>query len=289
MSANTSSTRHLGHPLWLHQDSGKRNHTTDPLKLIQLTDPHLFAAPQGRLLGITTRRSFESVLEMALERSSGAQALVLTGDLVHDESTAGYRYLHDMLNSTGLPYFCTPGNHDQQRLMDEHLGAAAVGPFALRRLEGWNLVFLNSSRCDSDGGHLKPEQIAQLEDLLADDRAPTLLFMHHHPIPVQSDWMDGIGIDNGDSLIATCDRNPQVKGIIFGHIHQEFSSYRQGYQILGTPSTCIQFLPRNQCFALDSTPPGYRTLSLHADGRLETEVQRLDSYEELPIYQAQGY
>jgi hypothetical protein len=29
-----------------------------PFRLVQLTDPHLFADPSGQLLGITTRRSF---------------------------------------------------------------------------------------------------------------------------------------------------------------------------------------------------------------------------------------
>ena len=41
---------------------------------------------------------------------------------------------------------------------------------------------------------------------------------------------------------------------------------------MSTPSTCAQFLPRSDFFALDERPPGLRWLELHADGRIETEV-----------------
>ncbi|EXJ14394.1 3',5'-cyclic-AMP phosphodiesterase [Imhoffiella purpurea] len=259
------------------------------MRIIQLTDLHLFADPQGSLLGITTRNSFEAVLEMALEQSPDARAMVITGDLVHDDSPASYRYLRDTLRQTGLPCFCTAGNHDPQNLMDEHLGGYGVGPFALRRLDGWNLIFLDSNVNGSDGGHLAPEHIAQLENLLDDDGAPTLLFMHHHPIPVGSVWMDTMGIDNGDRLIALCNGHPQIKGILFGHIHQCFERDLGGYQVLGSPSTCIQFLPHSLDFALDNKPPGYRELDLHPDGRLTSRVMRLDHYAERPIHQVGGY
>ena len=41
---------------------------------------------------------------------------------------------------------------------------------------------------------------------------------------------------------------------------------------MSTPSTCAQFLPRSEFFALDDRPPGLRWLELHADGHIETEV-----------------
>jgi Icc protein len=41
---------------------------------------------------------------------------------------------------------------------------------------------------------------------------------------------------------------------------------------VSTPSTCAQFLPKSEFFALDERPPAARWLELHADGRIETEV-----------------
>jgi Icc protein len=44
---------------------------------------------------------------------------------------------------------------------------------------------------------------------------------------------------------------------------------------MSTPSTCIQFKPGSKTFALDDLPPGYRRLDLHADGNIDTAVERL--------------
>ena len=42
--------------------------------------------------------------------------------------------------------------------------------------------------------------------------------------------------------------------------------------LLATPSTCAQFLPNSDEFAVDPRPPAYRTFELRADGSLLTEV-----------------
>lgn len=260
-----------------------------PLRLLQLTDPHLFAEPAGRLLGITTRSSFEAVLALALEGHKQAHALILTGDLVHDESPAGYRYLRQTLEGTGLPYFCIAGNHDRRDLMNEHLGNAALEPFSIRPFYSWNLIFLDSLDPGRNSGRLPLEQLAQLSDLLLVRKEPSVVFLHHHPTPIKSAWMDTMGAENGADLIRICERNTQVKAVVFGHIHQEFSSSQAGCQILGTPSTCIQFLPDSKDFALDDLPPGYRELTLYPDGRLTTHVVRLEGLLETPTPHAEGY
>jgi len=271
------------------QDLNSSNQSSDPLQLLHLTDLHLFADASGRLLGVTTRASFEAVLELALASVPEATALILTGDLVHDESTAGYRYLRRVLDMTNLPYFCIPGNHDRQNPMVDCLGSAALGPIALRRLGAWNLVFLDSTIVGSEGGRVSREQLEQLGGLLDDDDAPTLLFIHHHPSPVGSAWVDTMGVANGAELLELCDTYPQVKGIAFGHVHQSFSRLHGNMLMMGTPSTCIQFLPGNDVFALDEAPPGFRVLTLHPHGEFTSEVARLDRALESPLLQAEGY
>lgn len=260
-----------------------------PLRLLQLTDLHLFGDSDGQLLGITTRHSFEAVLDLALSSRPRPDALILSGDLVHDEAPAGYRYLREVLERTELPYYCVPGNHDDPTLMAAYLGSAALGPIALRRLDSWNLVFLDSRVPGENGGHLAETQLTQLAELLTDDTAPTLVVLHHHPIAIQSAWMDTLGVDNGTELLALCDRYPQIKGILFGHIHQAFSCEYAQCTILGTPATCFQFMPGSRDFAIDDRPPGYRELALYPDGRLITRIQRLDHYCQLPLQQAKGY
>jgi 3',5'-cyclic-AMP phosphodiesterase len=260
-----------------------------PLRLLQLTDPHLFGDPGGQLLGITTRRSFESVLALALSETPAPDALILTGDLVHDETPAGYRYLRERLKRTGIPHYCIGGNHDVQPLMVDQLGPAALGAVALRRLDRWNLIFLDSSDPGSDGGRLTETQLDRLADLLADERAPALICLHHHPSVIGSAWIDRIGVANGAALLELCERHPQVKAVLFGHIHQEFSAQHGECQLLGAPATCFQFKPGSRDFAIDELPPGYRELMLYPDGQLTTRVIRLAQYAERPLHQAGGY
>ncbi|MGE5154256.1 MAG: 3',5'-cyclic-AMP phosphodiesterase [Bdellovibrio bacteriovorus] len=260
-----------------------------PLRLVQITDSHLFADPRGKLLGLTTRDSFLAVLALALGTGPRPDALVMTGDLVHDETAEAYAYLQGVLEATGLPCYCIPGNHDQPELMTQWLGAAALDPVASRRLGRWNLLFLDSTRPGEEGGHLEDDQLAQLDRLLSGNPSPSLVFLHQHPTSVHSAWMDTMDVANGAELIAVCDRHPNVRALVFGHIHQEFVAEHGGYHILGAPSTCVQFLPESEDFALDTRPPGYRELLLYADGRLETWVRRLAAYPERPNAASNGY
>jgi len=263
----------------------------EPARLVQITDPHLFASPEGKLLGLTTRQSFEAVLALALGdgASAPADALVMTGDLVHDETPEGYRYLHGVLQATGLTCYCIPGNHDRPDLMERCLGAAAVGRVASRPLGPWNLLFLDSTRPGQEGGLLERDQLDQLDGLLAGNPAPSVVFLHQHPISIRSAWMDTMDVENGAELIAVCDRHPNVRALVFGHIHQEFVAEQSGYLILGAPSTCVQFLPGSEDFAMDTRTPGYRELLLYPDGQLETSVWRLSAYPEPLNTAAEGY
>jgi 3',5'-cyclic-AMP phosphodiesterase len=63
--------------------------------------------------------------------------------------------------------------------------------------------------------------------------------------------------------------------MVWGHVHQQFDSRRKGVRLLSVPSTCAQFLPHADQFALDPSPPGYRRLTLCADGSIDTEVIRV--------------
>jgi 3',5'-cyclic-AMP phosphodiesterase len=101
--------------------------------------------------------------------------------------------------------------------------------------------------------------------------------------------MDSIGLRNPEALFAVLDRFPQVRAVLWGHVHQEYDQLRNGVRLLASPSTCIQFAPDSVEFKVDSTAPGYRWLRLHADGRLETGVSRVEGLAFEVDYSGQGY
>ncbi len=248
------------------------------LRILQVTDTHLYADPEGCLLGLNTLNSLDAVLELTQRQLGPVDLVLATGDLVHDASASGYSRLRERLSGLNAPVYCLPGNHDLPNAMREHLvgGPVQMLPWVLRG--DWLLVFLDSTIPEEDGGHLRSEELDRLAAIL--QRYPkqhSLICLHHHPLAAGSRWMDSMTVDNADQLLAIVERHPQVRGLLWGHIHQEFDRTRQGVRFLGSPSTCIQFTPNKHGFGVDSTPPGYRWLALQPDGQIQTGVERLAS------------
>jgi len=65
--------------------------------------------------------------------------------------------------------------------------------------------------------------------------------------------------------------------MVWGHVHQQHDSRRGAVCMLGTPSTCAQFLPHSERFAIDAAPPAYRFLELRADGNIDTAVMQVEA------------
>ncbi|WP_242466351.1 metallophosphoesterase [Chromatium okenii] len=258
-----------------------------PLRVAQLSDLHLFAAPSSQLLGITTRTSFEAVLALALE--SAPAALLVTGDLVQDHSATAYQALRKRLDASAVPYDVLAGNHDHPDLCAAHFGAGSVAAVRWQRRADWNLGLLNSQVSGRNRGGIVPAQLAAIEQRLRADAAPTVLALHHHPLPSGSAWLDQLDAEGGAELLALCDAYPQVRAVLFGHIHQEFTQARGHYQLLAAPATCVQFQPHSAQFAVGRQQPGYREVLLHADGHLTSRVVRLSRYHEVPLAQSTGY
>jgi Icc protein len=96
--------------------------------------------------------------------------------------------------------------------------------------------------------------------------------MHHQPLPMGSAWLDGVGLRDAAEFLKVVDGHDNVRVVLWGHVHQASDRQRGAVRFLSTPSTCSQFLPGSDFFALDDRPPGLRWLELHADGSVNTEV-----------------
>ncbi len=94
---------------------------------------------------------------------------------------------------------------------------------------------------------------------------------------------------NAQDLFALLERFPQVKGVVYGHIHQTMDVKRNGIRFLGCPSTCFQFKRDSEEFALDFMPHGYRWIELYPDGEIRTGVVRMDSVPEGLDMDSRGY
>lgn len=245
-------------------------------RVLQFTDLHLYAEPDQTLFGVPTRRTFEEVLAKSQTRHWPPDIILLTGDLVHDERREGYRYLRQVIDRCGVPCFCIPGNHDHKGHLASEVDPLAAEPFRAERIGAWDLLLLDSTIDGSDAGRLQPGALAQVEQHLAANQGrPTLISLHHQPVPVGSRWIDTMKVEDGAALLQLTARYPQLRLILWGHVHQSFDRLHGPTRLLATPSTCAQFAPGHEEFALDDQLPGYRWLELHPDGRLDTDIERV--------------
>ena len=243
------------------------------IRLLQLSDPHLFGSDTGTLRGVETRQSLQSVLQHAHGQIADAAAILLTGDLVNDDPS-GYATVRELLGAAGKPVWCLPGNHDDPLVMRRELAATPFHVGGFHDLGNWRIVLLDSCVPGEVHGQLSAAELARLESALAGaGERHVLVALHHHPIPMGSRWIDAVGLRNPQALFAITDRCAQVRAMVWGHVHQQHDSRRGAVRMLATPSTCAQFLPHSDRFAIDSAPPAWRCLALHADGSIETEVR----------------
>jgi len=246
------------------------------VRLVQLTDLHLNAAPRQGMVDPGNDELFRLVLAHAATAPERPDVLVLTGDLVHDGAPSGYRRLAHEVRRHGLRACALPGNHDDPEAMADTLGAEGVFCGTALRLGGWSLVLLDTHLPGTDDGELGEAQLSLLEGALGDGQdTHVLIALHHHPVPVGSRWIDAMGLRDAPAFWSLIAGHPRVRGVLCGHVHQEHSIRRGGIPTWTTPATCRQFAPHRDQFTLDDRPPGYRCLALHPDGRVETSVVRV--------------
>jgi Icc protein len=101
--------------------------------------------------------------------------------------------------------------------------------------------------------------------------------MHHQPVKVGSSWIDTMAIENPAPLFEVIDRHEQVRGVLWGHVHQTFEGRRGHIRLMASPSTCVQFAPGMDDFQVDEEPPGFRLLALLPDGEIRSQVLRVDT------------
>lgn len=249
------------------------------IRILQLSDPHLLSDPDSRHRNVPTYRSFRRVLRHLDSQVSGFDWVILTGDLAHDEQRETYRLLRRTLEERSTPWRMIPGNHDCRALMREVFpemtgsGRDSFG-FCLD-LPGWKLVGLDSRLPGSASGRVGRRQVNWLrKELEAGSGVPTILFIHHPPVPVGCPWLDRIGLEDAGQLRSVVEAAPQVQLVLCGHVHHEFRGRLGEVEVLSAPSTAFQFVPQGEVPVFDPAPPGARILELDGS-RWRTRVVRV--------------
>ena len=268
----------------------------EQVNILQITDLHLSTPVSSSVDGDTNnseatvcQQCFETVLQQALSSDIRCDLIIVTGDLVNEVKPAIYDHIFEVLQATHIPFACIAGNHDvtdeigsDLPFFERELIAQPADPRLLSRhvieTDRWQLLLLDSSITGKVAGEITPTDIDWLCERLGACDKPALIALHHHVIPVDSDWIDTHMAKNSEAFWQHLLGFDHLKVIISGHTHQEQVRHRQGVTVYSTPSTCYQFKPYENDFSYDkSVPPGYRWLQLANNGKVASWVERLDT------------
>jgi len=249
--------------------------------IVQISDTHLFEDPAERLWDVTPEHHIDAVIDAVVAAAPEPELVLVTGDCSGDGSIASYQRLGEKIARLKAPAWYIAGNHDDAALMAKMLMGRSLDKeklcYSVDAI-GWRFVLLDSSVRGEDTGCIGNAQREWLRNTLAEaPTTPTIVAVHHNPVPVGSQWLDTMTISDGAALLAILDTAAQVKAVLFGHVHQEFEDYRDGTLYASVPSTFFQFKPRSKEFGRDDThTAGVRLLRL-VGSTAQTTVLRVGS------------
>ena len=244
------------------------------INVIQITDSHLGLSDGDTLLSMNPDDSLLHVLSLVKQQQPKIDLLLATGDIVNQHGVSVYKRFVDLVfKHLPVPMAWLPGNHDNIEMMEAVIKESTNQVIVNGN---WAIILLDSHVVGEIHGNFSDLALSYLSDALERHQDKYILIsFHHQPVPVGSKWMDRYIIQNAHAFWLAIDAYKNIKGILWGHVHQEFDEHYNGIQLLSTPSTCIQFTPNNHEFAVEDTMPGYRWLELYDNGDLKTGVERV--------------
>lgn len=241
-------------------------------KIVQISDSHLFGDKDLALNRANSYLNLKNILNHV--KGEKPELIILSGDLSQDCTEQSYRNLADLLKDVGVKYYLMPGNHDDANLINKVFGLSWVKDKAdySVKLDNWLLYMLDTSVYPDVNGKLFPEQLINFENIINKNKnIPMIVFMHHHPIPVSSAWIDAMGLKDSNAFNNIVKSNSQIRAVLFGHIHQVFEKTINSTFYASAPSTCYQTKPNSEVFAVEKLVPGYRIIELSED-KFNSEV-----------------
>ena len=207
-----------------------------------LSDPHITTGP----LGAVPAARLHAALGRVLGLDPRPQMVVITGDLTDHGGPGEYAALRDVLHGYPLPVLLAAGNHDDPAALraefagTPHLAGGDSTAYVADH-DAARLIVLDSWIPRSPGGRLGDEQLAWLEKTLLDDPdRPTLVAVHHPPLPLAISLLDTMRLDDAAAFAEVVRPHRQIGRILCGHGHRTITATFAGIVLTMAPSTYRQ-------------------------------------------------
>ena len=201
-----------------------------------------------------------------------------TGDVAYDPFPEVYPDVKSVMEQFNAPVYYLAGNHDdaqalQQVVMGRKPEATTDYLYYEFEAKGVHVVCLDSNgphHPEHPSGTVTQEQLDWLNDICAsDDERPLVIAIHHNVVQTGVPWLDDwMRLENGDEFHAVVRQaRDRLRGVFYGHIHQNISTLRDGVLYVAAASSWCQFfgypIPENTQIIPDPiTPPGFNVVSI---------------------------
>jgi 3',5'-cyclic-AMP phosphodiesterase len=211
--------------------------------------------------------------------AAGVDAAISKGDIADRGLPEQFVAAARAFAGLSVPHHAFLGNHDYYGRLEglEVDGYALLGqPPAPRAVDlgGWRLLLLETALPGEHHGVFDDDRLRWLAEALEETRAeatPTLLLMHHQPVPPEhaGSFPNDIGLRPEHSLrvFELLGRQPQVKGVLIGHTHRNRVRRYPG----------ARHVPFIEVHCTKDYPGGWAHYRLFADGSFRQEARRTGS------------
>jgi len=249
--------------------------STKTANIVHITDMHLSSCESTLFREKNPNHTFNQVIAHIGNSEWKPDALIVTGDISNDGTKITYDRAYKKIKELRLPALCIPGNHDDRKNLIKHLPSEFSDTLLV--IKNFILIGLDSTVKSASEGLLSSDELEKMQYLLQENTSKNVIIcLHHQPVIIDSDWIDKIGLKNKNDFFKIIKEYDHIKGIFFGHIHQNYFINHNNIRMYGTPSTCRQFMPKEKNFKMDTRPPAYRRIELFEDGTIKSEVVWLD-------------
>jgi len=248
---------------------------SNTVRLLQITDCHLPAAPEIAYRGINSHESLLHLLTSVHEFAAKFEPdfILATGDLSEDGSADSYQWLQTYLGEFNVPVLALPGNHDDPVALAEVYPGSPVDNVSVSEHGDWQLIRLNTVLLGTPAGRIDEASLVGLEEALAENKSRSrLIALHHQPVPVGSPWIDKYRLQEAENFLHLIDQCEGVKAVVWGHVHQVFAENRNGVAMYSAPSTARNGVPGKEQFTADEMGPACRWIELCEAGTVRTGI-----------------
>jgi 3',5'-cyclic AMP phosphodiesterase CpdA len=211
--------------------------------IAQITDIHL-GFDQGNPDEINRQRLDRTLATLA-EASCAPEIILATGDLTEHGDRRSYEALRDAFAQLPVPIWPILGNHDQRaNFLTVFPDVPTVDGFVQYavELDGLRLLMLDTLEEGRHGGGFCEIRAAWLAGALAArPSVPTIIVMHHPPVPVGIAWMDPRADEDWILRFkAAIAGHRQIRAIFCGHLHRPVVAPVEGVTLFVCPATAVQ-------------------------------------------------